>query len=86
MKVKRFIGGMLESNGYFLYHKAGGKCLIIDPGYNYRTFTDFIEEYCSLTIITIMWVQWKGSERYMNVLCICIKTIAICTKSRWMYI
>ena len=44
MKVKRFIGGMLESNGNFLYHKAGGKCLIIDPGYNYRTFTDFIEE------------------------------------------
>ncbi len=44
MKVKRFIGGMLESNGYFLYHKNGGECLIIDPGYSYRTFTDFIDE------------------------------------------
>lgn len=44
VKVKRLIGGMLESNGYFIYHHVGGECLIIDPGYNYRAFSDFIEK------------------------------------------
>ncbi|WP_206459483.1 MBL fold metallo-hydrolase [Anaerovorax sp. IOR16] len=33
MKIKRFIGGNLESNGYVLYDKEGGEAFIIDPGY-----------------------------------------------------
>ena len=44
MKVKRFIGGSLESNGYVLYNKPGGEALIIDPGYNAKVFIDFVKE------------------------------------------
>lgn len=45
MKIKRFIGGMLESNGYVLYQQDGGTCFIIDPGYNPKVFLQFIEEH-----------------------------------------
>ena len=34
MKIERFIGGMLESNGYVIYQKDGGNCYVIDPGYH----------------------------------------------------
>lgn len=44
MKIKRFVGGSLESNGYVIYDKAGGECFIIDPGYNPRVFADFVRE------------------------------------------
>lgn len=44
LKIKRFIGGSLESNGYVLYHRAGGDCMIIDPGYVPKVFIDFVEE------------------------------------------
>ncbi len=44
MKIKRFIGGMLESNGYVIYQKDGGDCFLIDPGYNSKVFIGFIEE------------------------------------------
>lgn len=44
MKIKRFIGGMLESNGYVLYQNDGGEALIIDPGYNPKVFLAFLKE------------------------------------------
>ena len=44
MKIKRFIGGILESNGYVLYQKEGGKCYVVDPGYSSKTFINYIEE------------------------------------------
>ena len=44
MKVERFIGGSLESNGYVLYNSPGGEAYIIDPGYNPKVFIDFVEE------------------------------------------
>lgn len=33
MKIKRIIGGELEANGYIIYHKDGGPCFVVDPGY-----------------------------------------------------
>ena len=45
MKVERFVGGILESNGYVLYQKDGGDCYIIDPGYNSRVFVDFVDKH-----------------------------------------
>lgn len=44
MKIKRFIGGMLESNGYVLYQQEGGICYVVDPGYSSKTFIKYIEE------------------------------------------
>lgn len=44
MKIQRFIGGMLESNGYVIYQNEGQNCYIIDPGYNPRVFMDFIKK------------------------------------------
>ncbi len=44
MKIERFIGGSLEANGYVIYHKNGGECFIIDPGYNASRFYDFVKE------------------------------------------
>ncbi len=45
VKIKRFIGGMLESNGYVIYRQEGGSCFIIDPGYNSRVFIDYVREH-----------------------------------------
>lgn len=44
MKIKRFIGGVLQSNGYVIYEKEGGICFVIDPGYSAGNFTNFIKE------------------------------------------
>lgn len=44
MKIKRFIGGNLESNGYVVYRQSPGECYIIDPGYNPKKFIRFAEE------------------------------------------
>lgn len=44
MKIKRFVGGTLESNGYVLYQKDGKTCLLIDPGYRPKTFIQYIKE------------------------------------------
>jgi glyoxylase-like metal-dependent hydrolase (beta-lactamase superfamily II) len=38
MKIKRLVGGNLESNGYILTAKGGGDCYIVDPGYNGERF------------------------------------------------
>ncbi len=44
MKIKRIIGGNLESNGYVIYDKEQGECFIIDPGYNGERFVKLLEE------------------------------------------
>lgn len=44
MKIKRIIGGNLESNGYIIYDKAGGECYIIDPGYTPEKYIKFVRE------------------------------------------
>ena len=44
MKVKRLMGGNLESNGYIIYQKEGGDCYIIDPGYNPDKFIKTVKE------------------------------------------
>lgn len=45
MKIKRFIGGMLESNGYIIYQQDGGDAFLIDPGYNSKVFIEYIKEH-----------------------------------------
>jgi len=44
MKIKRFIGGLLESNGYVIYQEEGQNCYIIDPGYNSKVFIDYVKK------------------------------------------
>lgn len=44
MKIKRFVGGSLQSNGYVLYKQLEGSCYIIDPGYQPKKFIDFVRE------------------------------------------
>jgi len=44
MKIKRIIGGELESNGYILYQKDGGPCYIVDPGYSPDKYIKLIKE------------------------------------------
>jgi hydroxyacylglutathione hydrolase len=44
MKIKRIIGGNLESNGYVIYDKEQGECFIVDPGYNGEKFLKLVEE------------------------------------------
>ncbi|MCQ4635320.1 MBL fold metallo-hydrolase [Anaerovorax odorimutans] len=44
MKIKRFIGGVLESNGYVIYQNEGGSCFVIDPGYNSDRFVQYIQK------------------------------------------
>lgn len=44
MKIKRLIGGNLESNGYIIYDKEKGECFVVDPGYNGEKFLKIIED------------------------------------------
>lgn len=44
MKIKRFVGGSLESNGYIISAGEKGSCCIIDPGYEPKKFIDYIEK------------------------------------------
>lgn len=48
MEIKRFVGGMLESNGYIISCSgvvhSGSECLIIDPGYNPKKFIHYVTE------------------------------------------
>lgn len=44
MKIKRFVGGNLESNGYVINTEQGKTCYIIDPGYEPQKFTDYIQK------------------------------------------
>jgi len=43
LKIKRYIGGSLESNGYIISNKEKGSCYIIDPGYEPKKFIDYVE-------------------------------------------
>lgn len=45
MKIERFIGGILESNGYIIYNHNGGSCYVIDPGYNAKVFESCIKKH-----------------------------------------
>ena len=42
MQIKRFIGGILEANGYVISDDAGVSCYIIDPGYKPKVFSQYI--------------------------------------------
>ncbi|MCL1856105.1 MAG: MBL fold metallo-hydrolase [Kiritimatiellaeota bacterium] len=53
MRIKRFVGGGLESNGYVIYQKEGGDCFVIDPGYNPEKFIKTMKE-CKLNILGIL--------------------------------
>lgn len=44
MKIKRFIGGALMSNGYIIYDNEESSCFIIDSGYNPKKFVNFVNE------------------------------------------
>lgn len=44
MRIKRLIGGNLESNGYIIYDKEQGECFVVDPGYNGERFVQIINE------------------------------------------
>lgn len=44
LKIKRYIGGNLESNGYIVSRQIPGECYIIDPGYNPKKFIQYIKE------------------------------------------
>ncbi len=44
MKIKRLIGGNLESNGYLIYDKDKGDCYIIDPGYEPKRYIKELEQ------------------------------------------
>ena len=44
MKLQRFVGGTLESNGYVIFDVASKEAIIIDPGYNAKKFIGFVEE------------------------------------------
>ena len=44
MKIKRLVGGNLESNGYVIYDREQGECFVIDPGYNGEKFLKIIED------------------------------------------
>ncbi|MCL1982920.1 MAG: MBL fold metallo-hydrolase [Clostridiales bacterium] len=44
MKIKRLVGGNLESNGYIIYQKEGGCCYIIDPGHGPEKFIKAAKE------------------------------------------
>lgn len=40
MNIDRYVGGLIRSNGYVIYHNEGGQCYIIDPGYKAKRFID----------------------------------------------
>lgn len=44
IKMKRLVGGNLESNGYTIYQKEGGEAFIIDPGYNPDRFLKILRD------------------------------------------
>lgn len=44
MKIKRFMLGPIAEDGYVIYHRRGGACLIIDPGYEAPRYIDFLSD------------------------------------------
>lgn len=43
MEIKRFIGGILEANGYVISDPNSGSCFIIDPGYRPKVFIQYVK-------------------------------------------
>ena len=82
MKIERFIGGMLESNGYVIYQKDGGNCYVIDPGYHAGVFEECIDRH-QLHLSGILLTH----HHYDHVLLYsCIQRIVISTTAEWMFI
>lgn len=44
LKIKRIVGGSLESNCYIIRTTDGKDCYIIDPGYNPKKIAEFVEK------------------------------------------
>ena len=44
MEIKRFIGGILEANGYVVSDPDSGSCYIIDPGYRPKVFIQHVKK------------------------------------------
>ena len=44
MKIKRFVGGSLESNCYIIRTTDGSGCYIIDPGYEPQKLIDYVKK------------------------------------------
>ncbi len=44
MEIKRFIGGILEANGYVVSDPESGECMIIDPGYRPKVFIQHVKK------------------------------------------
>lgn len=52
MNIKRFMCGNLLADGYVIWNRPQGSCMIIDPGYEPRGYIDFVQkEKLSLTKI-----------------------------------
>lgn len=43
MKIKRYVLGLLEANGYIIYQQEGSACFIIDPGAKAERFLEFLD-------------------------------------------
>ncbi|MDD4389213.1 MAG: Cof-type HAD-IIB family hydrolase [Eubacteriales bacterium] len=54
MKIKRIVGGNLESNTYVIYQKGGANCFVIDPGYNAEAIAGIIIEEGLFTLGIIL--------------------------------
>ena len=44
MEIKRFVGGILEANGFVISDPQSRQCYIIDPGYKPKVFAQYIEK------------------------------------------
>ncbi|MGL4484172.1 MAG: MBL fold metallo-hydrolase [Anaerovoracaceae bacterium] len=44
MRIKRFQGGLLESNSYVIYQKGETGCFVVDLGFNPKEIIDFIKK------------------------------------------
>ena len=44
MKIKRFMCGSLMADGYVIWNRPQGHCMIIDPGYEPRGYVDFVQK------------------------------------------
>ena len=44
MKIKRFMCGSLLADGYVIWNRDKGSCMVIDPGYEARGYVDFVKE------------------------------------------
>lgn len=93
MKIERFIGGMLESNGYVIYQKDGGNCYVIDPGYHAGVFEECIDRHqlhLSGILLTHHHYDHVGAVENCGIgtmlLYSCIQRIVISTTAEWMFI